>query len=52
MMVIDMKNDCIYYPQRDKVFVNCYFYGFWIEKDEFLKFKNIKLSDCKVVKDN
>jgi hypothetical protein len=52
MFVTDMKNNCIYYPKKDKIFVNCYFYGFWIDKDEFLKFKNIKLSDCIIVKDN
>jgi len=46
-----MINDCTYYPKRDKIFINCYFYGFWIDKDEFLKYKDVSLDDCKIVKD-
>ena len=46
-----MKNDCFYYPKKQKIYVNCYFYGFWIEKNEFLKFNNINLNDCYIIND-
>jgi len=48
-MYINMGDDCIYYPEKNRVYIDCFFYGFWIDKEELKKFTNFDLKSCKVV---